>query len=162
MRAASCYRANYLSPQRLEFIRPTLLYNVENWIMNQKTEENCIYSEIYLVQHWKMTFGEENIEIRELFRESVIVEVIRGSRLSWVGQILRKLTKIIHESPPQGIRPLGSPRIRWKDQVRMRKLGLEEEDVRDRGRRWRVVGEAKYQLGYKDYGRMEVRNIVIH
>lgn len=80
--------------------------------------------------------------------------MIRGSRLSWVGQILRKnvkkLTKIIHESPPQGIRPLGSPRIRWKDQVHMRKMGLEEEaDARDRGRSWRVVGEAKYQLGYK-------------
>lgn len=32
----------------------------------------------------------------------------------------------------------------------MRKMGLEEkEDARDRGRRSRVVGEAKYQLGYK-------------
>lgn len=63
--------------------------------MNQKTEENCIYLkvkyyEIYLVQHWNMAFREENIEIRELFRESDVGEVIRGSRLSWVGQILRK------------------------------------------------------------------------
>lgn len=81
--------------------------------------------------------------------------MIRGSRLSWVGQILRKnvkkLTKIIRESPTQGIRPLGSPR---KTQVHVRKMGLEEEeeeeeDARDRGRSWRVVGEAKYQLGYK-------------
>lgn len=89
------------------------------------------YSEIYLVQHWKMAFGEENIEIRELFKESDIIEVIRGSRLSWAWQILRKNVKnpttIIHESPPQGITPLGSPIIRWKDQVHMRKMGLEEE-----------------------------------
>lgn len=44
----------------------------------------------------------------------------------------------LFESLPEGIRPIGRPKARLKDQVHkdMRKLGLEEEDTRDR-ERWR-------------------------
>lgn len=45
-----------------------------------------------------------------------------------------KLT--VYERLPQGIRSFGKPRARWKDQLHkdMLKIGLEEEDVRDRGK----------------------------
>lgn len=62
-----------------------------------------------------------------------------------------RLAKTVYESLPQAIRPLGWPRASWKDQVLkdMRKMGLEEEDAGDSERWWRIVGKAKYQLGYK-------------
>lgn len=54
-----------------------------------------------------------------------------------------KLT--VYEHLPQGIRSFGKPRARWKDHLHkdMLKIGLEEEDVRDRETWRRVVGEAK-------------------
>lgn len=69
---------------------------------------------------------------------------------------VNKITKIIYESLPEGIRPIRRLGARREDQGAntqvhkdMHKFGLEEEDARERERWRRIVGEAKFQLGYK-------------
>lgn len=54
---------------------------------------------------------------------------------------MEKITKIIYESLPKGIRPIRRPREKWKGQVHkgMRKMGL-EEDAGDRESWQWVVG----------------------
>lgn len=84
-----------------------------------------------------------------------MVGEIRSKRLRWVGHILRQdaeqTPRTIYESVPEGKRPIGRPKARWKDQIQkdMRRMGLSEEDAGDREKWRQAVGEAKYQLGYK-------------
>lgn len=83
--------------------------------------------------------------------------VVGGSKLQ-DEHILRmsveKITRIIYESLPGGIRLKGVTRARWNDQVGRHKymlvMGLEGEDARNKERRQRDVGEAKYEnIGFK-------------
>lgn len=56
----------------------------------------------------------------------------------------------MYENLLEGIRPTERPRARWETRYKKicEKMGLEEEDARDRERRWWIVDEAKYQLEY--------------
>jgi hypothetical protein len=60
------------------------------------------------------------VEIRELYQKPNIVDGIRKKWLFWAGHAWRKEGAFIHKilcGSPEGVRPLGRPRLRWKDQV---------------------------------------------
>lgn len=57
----------------------------------------------------------------------------------------------MYENLLEEIRPTERPRARWETRYKKmcKKMGREEEDARDGGRRRWIVDEAKYQLEYK-------------
>ena len=64
-----------------------------------------------------------NEGLHSLYRSLNIVRVIKSRRLRWAGHVARKKEgrsafKIL-TGKPTGKRPLGRPRRRWKDNIRM-------------------------------------------
>ena len=62
-----------------------------------------------------------------MYRSPNVVRVIKSTRLSWAGHVVRmeegrSAFKIL-TGKPTGKRPLGRPRRRWEDNIR---IGLEE------------------------------------
>ena len=71
-----------------------------------------------------------NEELHSLYRSPNIVRVIKSRRLRWAGYLARmeegrSAFKIL-TGKPTGKRPLGRPRRRWEDNIRM---DLEEIDI---------------------------------
>ena len=68
-----------------------------------------------------------NEELHSLYRSSNIVRAIKSRRLRWVGHVTRmeegRSAFNILTRKPTGKRPLGKPRHRSKDNI---KMGLEE------------------------------------
>ncbi|KAG8297935.1 hypothetical protein J6590_025151 [Homalodisca vitripennis] len=61
------------------------------------------------------------------------------------------MIKKVWRGEPEGVRPLGRPRMRWRDQVEkdLRTIGATLEVAQDRGS-WRdIVGEVKNHLGFE-------------
>ena len=64
-----------------------------------------------------------NEELHSLYRSYNVVGMIKARRLRWEGRVARmeegrSAFKIL-TSTPAGKRPLGRPRRRWKDNIRM-------------------------------------------
>ena len=64
-----------------------------------------------------------NEELHSLYRSPNIVKMIKSRRLRWVGHVARmeegrSACKILTGNPT-GKRPLGRPRLRWEDNIRM-------------------------------------------
>lgn len=142
-------------------IRPTLMYGSECWVMSKKSEkrlvtfENKILRKIYGPTQedgfWRIR---HNFEIRELYKDPDITAEVKSRRIRWAGHVLRRehgttLSSVLRNDP-EGRRPPGRPKLRWKDQVRrdLRKLGRNEDQAQDREGWRQCVGEAKYHLGY--------------
>lgn len=54
------------------------------------------------------------------FAKPDVVQVVKRKRLQWLGHVLRaegSLMKKVFEECPDGKRPMGKPRTRWKDVV---------------------------------------------
>ena len=71
-----------------------------------------------------------NGELHSLYRSPNIVRVIKSTRLRWAGYVARmeegrSAFKIL-TGKPTGKRPLGRPRRRWEDNIRM---DLEEKGI---------------------------------
>ena len=64
-----------------------------------------------------------NEELHSLYRSPNIVKVIKSRRLRWAGHVARmeegKSAFKILTGKPTGKRPLGRPRHRWEDNIRM-------------------------------------------
>ena len=78
------------------------------------------------------------------FNEPDVTAVIKSRRLSWIGHIPRReelfLLRTFLQLEPTGSRPLGRPKLRWKDQT-MRDLfivGGSTDTARDR-QGWRRI-----------------------
>ena len=64
-----------------------------------------------------------NEKLHNLYRSANIARVIKPRRLRWAGHVarmeeVRSAFKIL-KAKPIGKRPLGRPRRRWKDNIRM-------------------------------------------
>lgn len=143
-------------------IRPVLTYGSENWIINKDTERKLVTFENKILRkifgptfekgEWRI---KHNKEIRDLYKEPDIVGEIKSGRLRWIGHILRKdedsTTSQVWMNEPDGQRPRGRPKSRWKDRIKQdfRRLEIREEDAQDRVKWRQAVNEAKYQLGYR-------------
>jgi hypothetical protein len=71
-----------------------------------------------------------NEELHNLYSSSDIIRQVKSRRIRWAGHVARmgeerKVYKVLVGNP-EGKRPLGRPRRRWEDWIRMdlREIGL--------------------------------------
>ena len=95
-------------------------------------------------------------ELHSLYSSPNIIRVIKSRRLRWAGHIARMEEgrsgfKIL-TGKPTGKEPLGRPRRRWEDNIRMdlEEIGIIEgnwvDSAQDRNY-WRVLANAAFKLG---------------
>jgi hypothetical protein len=96
-----------------------------------------------------------NEELRDLYSSPSIIRIIKSRRMIWAGHVTRMGEKRnayrLLVGKPEGKRPLGRPRRRWVDNIRMDlgdvgwgyvdRIGL----AQDRNR-WRAVGNSVLNL----------------
>ena len=96
-----------------------------------------------------------NEELNELYSSPNIVRVIKSRRMRWAGHVARMVEERgvyrVLVGKPEGRRPLGRPRRRWADNIRMdlQEVGCGYVDwiglVQDRDR-WRTLVSAVMNL----------------
>jgi hypothetical protein len=138
-------------------ILPLVLYGCEIWSLTLREEhrlrvfENRVLRRIFGAKRDEVT-GEwrklHNEELHNLCSSPDIIRQVKSRRMSWAGHVARmgekrKMYKVL-EGKPEGKRPLGRPRRRWEDGIRMDlgEIGLWSVDwirlAQDRNR-WRAV-----------------------
>jgi hypothetical protein len=96
-----------------------------------------------------------NEELRDLYSSPSIIRMIKSRRMRWAGHVGRMGEKMnayrLLVGKPEGRRPLGRPRRRWVDNIRMDfgEVGWGDVDwiglVRDRDK-WRALASAVMNL----------------
>jgi hypothetical protein len=96
-----------------------------------------------------------NEELHDLYSSPSIIIIIKSRRMRWAGNVARKGEKrnayALFLGKPEGKRPLGRPRLRWIDNIKMDlvEIGLSGLDwiclSRDRDR-WRALLNAVMNL----------------
>ena len=142
-------------------IRPIVTYGGETWRLTQEQERRLLVFENGILRRiWGPVFDMEegtwrrrhNVELRQLSGVPPITNFLRSQRLRWAGHVARmgeeRLPKQVMFNIPQGRRPLGRPRMRWKDNIKKdaELLGVEDPDrwwdvALDRGE-WRGLVKA--------------------
>ena len=100
-----------------------------------------------------------NEELNELYSSPNIVRVIKSRRMRWAGHVARMGVERgayrVLVGKPEGKRPLGGPRCRWVDNIRMdlQEVGCGYVDwiglAQDRDRWWTLVS-AVMALGFRE------------
>jgi hypothetical protein len=74
-----------------------------------------------------------NEEFRDLYSSPSIIKIIKSRRMRWAGHVGRMGEKInayrLFVGKPEGKRPLGRPRRRWVDNIRMDLVEVGRSDV---------------------------------
>ena len=146
-------------------ILPVVLYGCETWssTLREKRKlrvfENRVLRRIFGPRRDEVT-GEwrrlHNEELNYLYCSPNIVRVIKSRRMRWAGHVAhmseeRGVYRVLL-GKPEGKRPLGRPRRRWVDNIRMdlQKVGRVYMDwiglAQDRDR-WRTLVSAVMNLG---------------
>jgi hypothetical protein len=143
---------------------PVILYGCETWSLKFKEErrlrvfENRVLGRIFgpkrdeVPREWRKLHNEE---LNGLYPLPNMVRVIKSRRCKWAGHVARMgegrgVYRVLVEKP-EGKRPLGRPRRRWEDNVRMdlQEVGCGCEDwiglAQDRVR-WRALVSAVRNL----------------
>jgi len=137
-------------------ILSVVLYGCENWSLTLREErrlrvfENRVLRRIFGPKRAEVT-GEwrklHNEELRDLYTLPNIVRVVKSRRMRWAGHVARMgKGSVVHRvlvGKPEGKSPLGKPRRRWEDNIKMdlREVGgvgdwMELAQDRDR---WRAL-----------------------
>ena len=117
---------------RRTIILPVVLYGCEAWSLTLREErklrvfENMVLKKIFGLRRDEVT-GEwrrlHNEELNDLYSSSNIVRVIKSRRMRWAGHVARmgeeRGAYRVLVGKPEGRRPLGRPRRRWMDNIRM-------------------------------------------
>jgi hypothetical protein len=138
-------------------ILPVVLYGCETWSLTLREEhrlrafENRVLRRIFRPKRDEVTGGWRklhNEELHGLYSSPNIVRVIKARRMRWAGHVARmeemKGAYNILVGKPEGRRPLGRPRRRWEDNIKMglREMGFGDVDriylAQDRDR-WRAL-----------------------
>jgi len=73
-----------------------------------------------VTEEWRKLHNEE---LNNLFSSPNIVWVIKSRRMRWAGHVARmgegRVVYRVLVGKPEGRRPLGRPRLRWEDNIRM-------------------------------------------
>jgi len=113
-------------------ILPVVLYVCETWSLTLREErklrvfENMVLRRIFGPRRYEVT-GEwrrlHNEELNDLYCSPNIVRVIKSRRLRWAGHVARmgeeRGANRVLVGKPEGKRPLGRPRRRWVDNIKM-------------------------------------------
>ena len=139
-------------------ILPVVLYGCETWLLTLREEhrlkvfENRLMRKVFGPKRDEVT-GEwrklHNEELNGLYCSPNIVRVVKSRRMRWAGHVARMRERRsvyrVLVGKPEGKRPLGRPRLRWEDNIKMdlQEMGCGCMDwidlAQDRGRRWGVV-----------------------
>ena len=112
-----------------------------------------IYGPVCEQGQWRVRWNEE---LKTLFGEMSISEVVRYKRLQWAGHVIRmeedRMPRRILQAKFEGRRTVGRPRIRWEDAVRvdaekLLRIKNWKTAARDRDSWRRKIGEAKARSG---------------
>jgi len=137
-------------------ILPVVLYGCETWSLTLREErrlrvfENRVLRRVFgprrdeVTEEWRKLHNEER---RDLYSLPNIVRVVKWRSVRWAGHVARMGEgKGVHRvlvGKPEGKRPMGRPRHRWEDNIKMdlREVGgggdwMELAQDRDR---WRAL-----------------------
>ncbi|KAJ4435442.1 hypothetical protein ANN_18057 [Periplaneta americana] len=145
-------------------ILPVVLYGCETWTLTLREEhrlrvfENKILRKIFGAERDEVT-GEwrklHNTELHALYSSPDIIRNIKSRRLRWAGHVARMgesrnaYRVLVRRS--EGKIPLGRPRRRWEDNIKMdlREVGYDDRDwinlAQDRDQ-WRAYVRAAMNL----------------
>jgi len=116
----------------ITIILPVVLYGCETWSLTMREErklrvfENMVLRRIFGPRREEVT-GEwrrlHNVELNDLYCSHNIVRVIKSRRMRWTGHVARmgedRVVYRVLVGKQEGKRPLGRPRLRWVDNIRM-------------------------------------------
>ncbi|KAJ4433880.1 hypothetical protein ANN_16193, partial [Periplaneta americana] len=145
-------------------ILPVVLYGCETWTLTLREEhglrvfENKVVRKIFGAKRDEVT-GEwrklHNAELHALYSSPDIIRNIKSRRLRWAGHVAcmgeSRNAYRVSVGRPEGKRPLGRPRRRWEDNIKMdlREVGYDDRDwinlAQDRDR-WRAYVRAAINL----------------
>ncbi|KAJ4435345.1 hypothetical protein ANN_17958 [Periplaneta americana] len=145
-------------------ILPVVLYGCETWTLTLRKEqklkvfENKALRKIFGAKRDEVT-GEwrklHNTELHALYSSPDIIRNLKSRRLRWAGHVARmgesRNAYRVLVGRPEGKRPLGRPRRRWEDNIKMdlREVGYDDRDwlnlAQDRDR-WRAYVRAAMNL----------------
>ena len=113
-------------------ILPVVLYGCKAWSLTLREErrlrvfENRVLRKVYgpkrdeVTVEWKRLHNEE---LNDLYSLPHIVRVVKSRRMRWAGHVARMGDdRGVHRvlvGKPEGKRPLGRPRRRWEDNIKM-------------------------------------------
>ncbi|KAJ4434842.1 hypothetical protein ANN_23413 [Periplaneta americana] len=143
---------------------PVLLYGCETWTLTLGEEhrlrvfENKVIRKIFGVKRDEVT-GEwrklHNTELHALYSSPDIIRNLKSRRLRWAGHVARmgesRNAYRVLVGRPEGKRPLGRPRRRWDDNIKMdlREVGYDDRDwlnLAQNRDRWRAYVRAAMNL----------------
>jgi hypothetical protein len=138
-------------------VLPVLLYGCETWSLTLREEHRLRMFEkrelrrIFGPKRDEVTGGRgklHNEELHGLYSSPSIIRTIKSRRLRWAGHVARmgevRNAYNILVRKPEGRRPLGRPRRRWEDDIKidLREIGFGDVDwihlAQDRDR-WRAL-----------------------
>jgi len=111
---------------------PVVLYGCETWSLTFSEKrrlrvfENRVLRRVFgpkrdeVTEEWRELHSEE---LNDLYSSPSIVRVIKSRRMRWAGHVARMgekrgVYRALVEKP-EGRRPLGRPRRRWEDSIKM-------------------------------------------
>jgi len=113
-------------------ILPVVLYGCETWSLTLREErklrlfENMVLRRIFgprrdeVTEEWRRLHNEE---LNDLYSTPNIVREIKSRRMRWAGHVARMSEERgeyrVLVGKPEGRRPLGRPRHRWVDNIKM-------------------------------------------
>jgi hypothetical protein len=113
-------------------ILPVVLYGCQTWSLTLREEhrlkvfENRVLSKIFgskrdkVTAEWRRLHNEK---LKDLYSSPNIIRVIKSRRMRWAAHVARmgegKGAYRILVARPEGRRPLGRPRRRWEDNIKM-------------------------------------------
>jgi hypothetical protein len=120
-------------------ILPVVLYGCETWSLTLREEHRLRVSENRMLRRIFGPKREEdgswrklhNDEIHSLYSSPNIVRVIKSRRMRWAGHVARmgegRGVYRVLVGRPESKRPLGRPRRRWEDNIKMdlKEIGID-------------------------------------
>ena len=111
-------------------ILPVVLHGCETWSLTWREEcrlrlfENRVLRRIFGPKRVEVTREGRKLHNEDLYSSPNIIWVIRSRKMRWAGHVARIGDKrgayrILVWWKPEGKRPLGRPRRRWKDNIKM-------------------------------------------